>query len=506
MIAALWVPDFPLQALQRAESDVPDETRPWGVVQDGTYRGGTPLLNVSPAARGLGVQPGMTVAQARTRVGALEVVTRKPSLEASAAQALEDVACSFSPRFEISDRQGWAYVDISGLGSLFGPPAAIARALRSALGRVGLEGRVGVGRSKALARLVARGGDGCQALAGDQAEERGFVAGLPLAALEPSPGLAATLTRFGLHRVGELLQLVRRGTGELAEHLGSEGVALYHRAGGDDRPGEELHPQPERSDFSERTELDFGIHELEPLAFVLRGLLDRLVTRLSLRSLLAGNLRLALTHEGRGEHECLVEVAAPTRDVRALLSLCRLRLEISPPPQAITGVMICVEPRAPRPRQLSFFEAAGPAPDKLAVTVARLIALCGEGKRVGVPNPLDTYDDDAFSVEPFSLPKSSGVPGGDDDDTWPTMTLRRFRPPRHVVVRCYAGRPACLEGEGLAGRVVSWSGPFRRWAGWWQRDCGVRLDTYDVQLADGVYYRLHFERRGQRWLAVGWYD
>lgn len=55
------------------------------------------------------------------------------------------------------------------------------------------------------------------------------------------------------------------------------------------------------------------------------------------------------------------------------------------------------------------------------------------------------------------------------------------------------------------GRVVTASGPWRIEGEWWREE-GFQRDYYDVQLSDGVVYRLFFDRREQRWFADGVYD
>jgi protein ImuB len=258
--------------------------------------------------------------------------------------------------------------------------------------------------------------------------------------------------------------------------------------------------------FVERVSLDWAVESLEPLAFVLRGALDRLVQRLTLRGFFAGDLQLTLEYEGPGRHICSVRAGAPSRDVRALLSLCRLVLAKTPPEQPVTQVVVQAAPATSRPRQLSFFEPTGPAPDKLAVTVARLAALCGP-ERVGAPVPADSYADDAFQVAPFDGSATSSP----ERPEAPPVALKRFRPPRPVELIWRRGVPIRLEGTDLGGRVVSWRGPFRRSEGWWndERDPDAvhgDCDVYDLQLSSGVAYRVAFDRCCSRWLAQGWYD
>jgi protein ImuB len=53
--------------------------------------------------------------------------------------------------------------------------------------------------------------------------------------------------------------------------------------------------------------------------------------------------------------------------------------------------------------------------------------------------------------------------------------------------------------------VVSAAGPWRVQGEWWH-DGAFARDYYDVQLSDGVLYRLYFDRRQEGWFVDGLYD
>jgi len=495
-IAALWAIDFPLQAMVRANPDLHQDAL--AILEGRTLTGGARVLIASASVRAGGVRPGMTVAQARALFPDARFVLRDPTLEASARAALIDVARSFSPRIEVGQGNdlGWVYLDVAGLERLVGSPETQARALLRAADAVGLTVHVALARSRSLARLAARLGPEPRIVPADRRVERELVARLPLTALEPGAKLLEQLQRFGLECVDDFLDLPRR---EVAERLGPEGVAAHRRARGDERDGG-LHIDEPPVTFVEEQSLDFALDNLEPLAFVLRGILDRLVRRLTLRGFLAGNLHLSLDYEGAGSCERTVEINAPSRDVTALLALCRLNLARSPPEQSVARVAVSVIPTASRERQLSLFEPTGPAPDRLAVTVARLQALCGE-ERVGVPLAGDSWRDDAFSLTPFS----GDGPAPDQMSPSPVpVALRRFRPPQQIEVICAHETPARLESREINGRVTAVRGPFRRNEGWWASDEEREVDFFDVRLETGTAYRIC--RQHDAWQVLGWYD
>ena len=505
LIAALRAPDFALQALLRVAPARRDE--PLVIINATLQGGGTPILVASAAARTLGIVSGMTVTQARAIAPQLAVVPREKTFEDSACDALKDVAQAFSPRVEVTTdaQQGWAFLDAEGLTTLIGPAEAVARELACSSRRVGLEVSVGVARTKTLARLAALAGEGTRVVSAVTAVERAFVARLSLATLEPESQLMSHLARFGIHTVAELLKLPAALVGE---RLGRAGLELLRRARGDEEGGG-LRPISEPVRFVESTSLDYDLDNLEPLLFVLQGILDRILSRLSVRGFLCGNLHLSLACDGGGSFERVIKVSAPNRDSRALLSLCRLGLTEAPPQAPVTRVTVEAIPALLRPVQLSFLEPVGPAPHKLAITMASLAALCGEA-RVGAPEPLDTYCDDRFTLRPFALDDRARISTVAPGSGTPPTTLRRVRPPQIVEVIRHGDTPVQIDGGEFSGRIVDFKGPFRRSGEWWEeREAPARAssgDVYDAQLESGLVVRLLADPRRSRWLLVGCYD
>src|SRR5207248_2788455 len=114
------------------------------------------------------------------------------------------------------------------------------------------------------------------------AEEKKFLAPLPLAAADPSPQLSEILASWGLRTLGQLTALPRD---EIVRRFGAEGLALWTRAaGGDTRP---LHPVAPSKDFSAAMDFENEIETLEPLLFILRRFLERLTLELRAAQLVA---------------------------------------------------------------------------------------------------------------------------------------------------------------------------------------------------------------------------
>lgn len=543
-IACIVVPNFALAALHRAEPalrEVPTAL---------TDRPGprATIIAVSDAAARYGVRVGLTATQGTTICASLVfrtipetgsqpisrsshpptdirtgLCTHGPSARVAAhatpvdyrrtAQAaLCEVATSCSPRIEdASDdtNEGYGIVYLDARGAPFSSEHALGAALTARAARVGLDARVGIASSKMTAYLAARQSSGVTVVA--RGTERRFLAPLPILLLEPDPDMAATLARWGITRLGELACLSPSAMGT---RLGPAGATLVLCARGEDSTP--LVPRPVPLLFEEEIELDYGINTLEPLTFVLRGCLDRLVARLALRGLACGGLHLTLGLGTRAREERTVAVAAPTTDIKVLLALTRLHLEATPPTAPVVVVRVVVIPAQVRTAQLDLYRPAGPAPERLATTVARLAAICGSD-RVGAPLIVNSHRPEALALAPFDPETSphthlepkrpSHLPCNRQAATNEScrIALRAIRPPHLIEVFDNRGRPDFVRGHGFGGRVVALAGPWRLAGEWWNEE-GFARDYYDVSLSDGGVYRIYRDRRMVQWFVDGEYD
>jgi protein ImuB len=234
--AAIYVPDFPVEAMVRAEPELREQAV---AVVEGT----PPLVHVvavNERAAQAGVEPGMTRLQAEERMkaavashqslgksAALEgerapttrskvsagegargggdsghsksgpgeapgptkskvklsqqhgpmrggvLRQRSAEREAAAHAALLDCACGFSPRVE-DTAADTVVLDLAGLERIFGPPAKMARDVARRCSEMGLEANVAVASNADTAVLAARGLAGVTVIAeGKEAERLG---------------------------------------------------------------------------------------------------------------------------------------------------------------------------------------------------------------------------------------------------------------------------------------------------------------------------------------------
>ncbi len=479
--ACLLIPDLTLSAALRTEPEL--SGRPLAVVDEDTI--------VSGWLRGL------TIAQARAVVP--DLVVRPVSLRGleSTAAALLDVALSVTPGIE-GAAPGVAYLDLDGTGALFPSERGLLTALETRLADVGLASvRSGIGPTRTVAYLAARHDGGGHVVR--SSETRAFLAPLPLDLLDPSDELCERLTRWGLRTLGELARIPRPALGT---RLGEEGVRLARRARGQDLMP--FRPVPPRLRFEESAEPGYPVADLEALAFTLRAVLGRLTRRLRVRGLAVRELLLELTLESGRRFTRTISLGAPTVEVSVLTSLVRLALEKDSPAAPVEQLRITATPGSVESAQLDLFLPPLPAPAELAVTVARLEALCGSD-RVGAPGVADTHRPDAARVKAFSTRARAASLARDAPLPQAAMALRALRPPRSVRVRERDGVPVRLEQDGRSHRVLRCAGPWRLFGEWWG-DSRFARDYFDVELSDGGVYRLYHSLQNDTWFLDGLYD
>jgi protein ImuB len=267
---------------------------------------------------------------------------------------------------------------------------------------------------------------------------------------------------------------------------------------GDDTPL----PVPQSARLCEAIDLEFPIARLEPLAFVVQGLLSRLLARLEARALACGELALHLALEGGGRDDRRIGLAAPTTDLRTLVRLVHRALEAHAPAAAVVGARVEAEGQPTLRDQLDLFRPAGPAPAALGHTLAELEALYGAG-RVGTPAVADDHRPGLFTLSRFHPGRAS--PARAPSHSTP-LAVCALRPPVPAQVTAGSGGPAWVRSAVASGRVVHVAGPWRTTGGWWSAEERFAYDYFDVQTSDGTLARLRYDHVARLWAIDAIYD
>src|SRR5712691_8447252 len=175
--ACIFVPDFPAEALVRAEPELRSQAL-------AVLEGKPPLQKVfalNEKARRVGIELGMSKLQVEACIQVL-LRSRCQLQEAAAHAALLDCAQSFSPRVE-DTASDTVLLDLSGLESLFGSLPKIARDIALRTSDLGLEANVATAFNPDTARFAARGFSGVTVIPEGKEAER--LENLPLEVLFP---------------------------------------------------------------------------------------------------------------------------------------------------------------------------------------------------------------------------------------------------------------------------------------------------------------------------------
>jgi protein ImuB len=524
MFAGIFIQNFMVQAVLRQEPGL--SSRALALVE-----GQPPLANVvavNESAQRLGVAIAMPKTTAAQFAG-IQIRERSPAQEKCAHSALLDLGWSVSPRLE-DTAPDTLVVDAAGLRGIFGSDEEIAKALVERGQACGLRLNVSMAANPDTAVLAARGFDGIRVISAGCEQEQ--LAQLPVRVLQLSAETAEMLERWGIRTCGALAKLPVL---ELSERLGQEGVRLHALTSG--KGTRALAIAEPIATFEEELELDDSVEELEPLSFLLGRLLDQLCARLNARALAAQLIHMRFELEpafdaaidakretlkrknAPGIYELGLQLPVAMCDPKMLLKLVRLRLQMHPPQAPIVKLWMAAEAARPRTTQNGLFLPSFPDPLKLELTVARIAAVVGEG-HIGSPELEDTHRPDGFMVRPFrpASDESELKKRNQECDSGPrtkaALSCRVFRPPLAAKVEVQKGTPRRVGFQGMRGKVLAASGPWKISGGWWRED-EWRQQEWDLEIQFGdaasapkrsALYRVFYDENTDAWFIRGLYD
>jgi protein ImuB len=389
LLHLLW-PHLPLRlARQRHSGSFPDIPFPRGpIVLGGQPWTDGPVLDMSPAAREVGIRRGMPLGAAHRLAPEAVFLDPDPAADAAAVERALDRLADFSPGIAgLTDSGDPSYglleIQVDGLQRLWGEEDVLVLRFREALKPL-LPGRprAGIAGTKFAATIAAaRAGQSLVSVppGGDQA----FLAPHPAGLLTPDREVRGRLARFGLTTVGAVADLPRSA---LIARFGDEGARMHARA-----RGEELTPfRPRRA--PERVALGLpvepAIGDLEPLRFVFHRLVgalaDQLIGRGAATSRAHLRLELDTTFSKPGTPGQLIfeqRLPEPTAEAEAIERLLYAQLERTPPPAPVARLELELAEVAPAAgQQLPLFIPQAARAARLGWQLARLALTYGEDR------------------------------------------------------------------------------------------------------------------------------
>lgn len=471
----------------------------------------TRVVAVSVAARDEGVEPGMTITAARAL---LPELVAEPLDEAGEAADRAQLVEQFR---KLSHRVGaWGAasiaLEVGGTAHLFGGEEGVLDAAAGIAGQLGHLARIAIADDPVAAVALARCDPSPMRIV-PEGRLASALSELPVRALEPSAELLASLTTIGVSRIGDYARL---DAASVAGRYGEEGARLHRIARGDAAVlgGWE---QLDLSEIVEVVPLGGPTTTLEPILFVLPGLLARMVARAAERDEVVVRVALRFVLECGPARLLRVRVGRPTRDVDLLMRLLRARLENVRVDSPVTELGVIFEETSGdpgwQPGLLDRSTEAEPLPDLLA----RLQDTLGEASLIGLV-PVDQWRPESASEAraPFARPDPrTGMARGKVDPVEVQdrveRGLRAPRPtlllpsPRPVDVRTEADQctPRQVRLDGHWQSVERVEGPERLAGDWWT-DAPFAREYWVVQVRSGAVAWVY--REDARWYQHGLFD
>ncbi|MDO5031235.1 DNA polymerase Y family protein [Corynebacterium sp.] len=294
-VAALWFPDWPVQALREGlpvKGKTQEEQGACAVVRQHQ------VLACNAAARRAGIRRGMRVRQAQAVAPQLRVEEANPDRDgavfAQIAVGLDAVASSVEVL-----RPGLVIVDAAAAGRFHGGEDTAAEMLVDAAAHAGLDATIGVADEIATALIAARH-EGLGAVV-PEGGSRQFLAAQPLGVLAAEvclgcpPELVAQLRALGLRTLGELAELPLR---QMSTRFGEAGKRCHAIASA--APDRRVAPELARPDLAVEENFEEPLERVDAAAFAARQLAARLHVRLRAAGQVCLRLRVCAEFE-RGE-------------------------------------------------------------------------------------------------------------------------------------------------------------------------------------------------------------
>ena len=500
-LACVDIPALPLQLLNRRHPDWTDF--PVAVAAEESPQ--APLLWVNERARRFRILPGIRYATALSLSGELRAGVVRPGEIAAAVRQIADRLRDFSPEVEPSiEEPGVFWPDGEGLNRLFRSAAAWGRAIRDGLCGLGFSARVVVGFTRYGTYAVARSraAEAAESHAFESlAEERRAAHAAPLDRLGLAPEQRDDLVKLGVATLGDFLALPASG---LRERFDGPAAEIHGLASG--ATWTPLQPAPPVERLVAGIELDWADDDLPRLLFVLKQLLDPLLTRLAARREGARELSFHLRLDPTGTRHEVIRPAQPARAAQPILELVRLRLESSLPGkvEAMEAELIGVPldfgqaqlfAQTPR-RELNAANRA----------LARLRAELGSEAVARARVCEGHLPEAAFLWEPLERleegHREEGATDREKRDGASSLLVRRILErsaalPAGLQIADGGRRPRVAD----AGPIVDHVGPYVISGGWWVHP--IHREYYFARTRRGDVLWVYYDRQRRRWFLQG---
>jgi protein ImuB len=429
------------------------------------------LIAANEAARGRGIQPGLSAPQALLKEPDLKLIERAKSDERRSLRALADWALQFSSTIH-QDLERWLlWIEIGASLRYFDGLAVIGGHIARGVAELRYHAELGVAPTLEAAALLTFKADAAPVL--NRASLRADLTAFPAQHLHVKDDIKEHLRASGVTTVGAVLDLPRSG---LARRFGPEVTQYLQRLLGE-APDVRPH-HVGRTRYRRRYDFADPIHSLEALLFPLRRVLQELEGFLRGRDVALQRVEIALKHRDSPPTSFTLHTSAPIRDAHRLFALLREKLERIPWAEPVTDVIVeANEFQPPEIIQGDFFDESERRTAGWIALLDKLRARLGEDavRMLGLQD--DHRPEHAWCIQHESQNESP-------EEILPDRPLWLLTP-RPIA------RPSALIGT-----------PERIEAGWRSGEQALR-DYYVCISEDGARWWLYRDLTTQQWYLHG---
>jgi protein ImuB len=478
---ALYFPWLPAERLRigRPHAFVGREGAPYAVIEK--VKGAQRLYAVDPVAAGLGIEPGMTLADSRARVPDLVAFDHAPHDDHAWLERLADGCARYTP-WVMLDAPDGLVLDVTGCVHLFAGETALAADVAARFGRLGVMASHAFAGNPDAARALAR--YGTSGASEDEAVRR-----LPVVALGLDGEATLALKRAGLKIVGDV---VVRPLSAIAARFGQGAATRVRRIIGEaDSP---LSPRVVRQPLHVERRFAEPVARTEYALQVLGELTAEAIARLE-ESHEGGRRFVARFFRTDGLVQRLaVETGRPSRDGALVLRLFRERIDALADPIDPGFGFDLIRLYIPVAEALDAaqlkLEGGAVAEAELAALIDRLSTRLGRGRiRRFAPRNRHLPEQAEFTLAATEPTVSSDWPRAEEGEP-PLRPIHLFDPPQmieNVIAGLPDGPPRQFRWRRTLHDIARAEGPERIAAPWWTPREALTRDYYRVE-----------DRRGRR--------
>ncbi|WP_288934400.1 DNA polymerase Y family protein [uncultured Sphingomonas sp.] len=450
-----------------------------------TVGNATRLTAVNLAAARLGLEPGLTLADARARVPELEAFPADPHADLDWLERLAEGCARYSPTVALVPPSALV-VDIAGCTHAFDGERPLAADVEGRMARRGILVRHAFGDTPEIALALAR------YAGGPAPDEKSAVRRLPVAALELDPDDAVALARAGLKTVGDVMARPLAG---IAARFGADAATAVRRLSGEVQTP--VKPWVRQAPVIAERRFAEPIARTEHVLAVLADLASEAAAMLETRHQ-GGRRWIARLFRADGHVQPLpIETGQPTRDVPLLMRLFAERIDALADPldpgfgYDLVRLDVALAERLDA-AQLQLEGGEG-GTEQLAGLVDRLSTRLGRNRlRRFVPR--DSHiPEQAELMLPATAPAAAAAAWPQPEEGEPPMRpIYLFDPPQpieSVMAEVPDGPPHRFRWRRRLHEVARAEGPERIAGEWWRR--------HDATIPTRDYYRVE-DRRGRR--------